>query len=298
MSENDETSRKDSDTDPHAQLLAMLGLLADHEQPYGSKPDMKEILHWHLGKLNPERAAEVKSHVARDPVCYQLWAEIRAAEQTNQERSDSPVQESGWLTRSRKAWRQIRYSWLIAGAITATVAISMLNILYFDKPWSPMDEKLLASAEMHWPYTGMTVTRSGELAYQQKIALQAGMRHGFATITHGQLGWEDIIGSLPDQQPVCDGVTDEYNCNRRLSTIYMVGTYVAANYLACIVSESGERKLPETYWHQQSEHWKTIYKQLDAGELPVITNSVAKLSEYRDSSVQCEAVRDLIYMSF
>ncbi len=72
-------------------LSLLLGLIADDKPAAGAKPDLWEIQAWHLGKLDKQRAAQVKSHVARDPMCYQLWSDLLIEDAAQQYSQNSLV---------------------------------------------------------------------------------------------------------------------------------------------------------------------------------------------------------------
>ena len=78
-------------------LNAMLALVADEEKPVGRKPDLQEIQAWHMGKLDAQRANEVKTHVARDPGCYQQWSDLLAEEKTAVDKPGIFEQVNSWL---------------------------------------------------------------------------------------------------------------------------------------------------------------------------------------------------------
>ncbi len=69
-------SKQNEQTNNEDRVNLLLGLIADDEAAIGVKPDLWEIQAWHLDKLDKHRAAQVKSHLARDPECYQLWSDL------------------------------------------------------------------------------------------------------------------------------------------------------------------------------------------------------------------------------
>ena len=78
-------------------LNAMLALIGDDEKPVGSKPDLQEIQAWHQNKLDATRALEVKTHVARDPECYQLWSDLLAEDKAAVSKPGLFEQIRDWL---------------------------------------------------------------------------------------------------------------------------------------------------------------------------------------------------------
>ena len=96
--------------DTDEQQLALATLLLDNpEPPVGEAPTTAELWDWMHGSLSLQRAAEVETHVARDPDIFEQWRQLRQAESefgafdTQASSSDQDVDSVGWWQRIRDA---------------------------------------------------------------------------------------------------------------------------------------------------------------------------------------------------
>ncbi len=69
-----------SDDNPEDNALAYAAISLCGNQTRGSAPQWHELAAWHKGTLEPARTAEVLSHVANDPDCFQQWLDLVEAE--------------------------------------------------------------------------------------------------------------------------------------------------------------------------------------------------------------------------
>ena len=300
MADNDTKDPRDKQQQPNDQLVAMLGLLADDAQARGKKPDLKEIQDWHEGRLDSKRAKEVKSYVARDADCYRMWSELCAAEETATSEQEQPGPATRWLTIIKAGWNAIPRVWYYTGFATATVVMLAIILIPTGKDiWSPLDDPMLVTVEMNWPYSGMTVTRSGELDYRHKIALQSGMRKGFEVSTHESRGWIKAINSLPEKTVSCEKVSAVSQCEKQTQLMYTIGIHAAVSYLSCLDYESGQPVyVNEHNWEKQIDAWNMLSENLAKEKLKKPAALAKGIAIESDKTKQCSLVRDLIYMSY
>ena len=299
MSDNDNTkNNKDDGQQPDERLTAVLRLLADDEAPIGLKPHLLEIQAWHLGKLSKERAEEVKSHVARDPVCYQLWSDLIAEESQAASSKSFSISLIGsylkvWLGK-RPAW------WVSGGVVTAMLAIfAVLYVPYISQPWSPLDEPIVADVSYDWPWQGMSLRRGGDLSYRQKIAFQSGMRKGFSITTQDKGTWSTAIASLPDKALSCESEANPAVCEQQTLLLVDTGVHTGVLYMACLEFEEGKQhNFSEDYWNNQPIAWSRLAQRMESYQelngMRTITTTIAE----KQRSAQCESVRELINLSY
>ncbi len=304
MADKDDTPPDNEGQTPDERLVAMLGLMADDEQPYGPTPSLKEIQDWHLGKLGAERSAQVKTHVARDPKCYQLWRELVEAEQQTHAETLAALQP-GLLHRVAKRinawWQHPPTLWAGGGVATAFVIVLVVIIGPLTQgPWSPTDDPIFAEGlEYNWPYAAMSVTRSGELSYRHKIALQKGLRNGLVLTTQEQPPWAAAIEQLPSAAQPCNDAPSTVQCEKQTKLLIKTGTHAAVLYLACLEFEAGQQTyFDEMFWQQQTEAWIPLATQLAQAQIKPIATLAEKMGQDVDKHLQCDVVRDLIYATY
>lgn len=299
MSDNDNTKNR---SDNNKRLISLLALMADHETPSGPKPDLREIQDWHLGKLDAARAAQVKSHVARDPECYQMWSELLAEEKATT--IDSATAKKGSVLsvitkQIKQAWNKHGQSWLAGGLVTAMIAVFVVILIPQQGTWSPIDDPVRAELTYDWPYANMSVTRGGELSYRNKIALQTGIRIGIEITALAKQGWEQAIYQLPKQTLPCDQEADVNTCIEQTETLKKLGIYSGVLYLACLDLQQGEQNyFDEKYWQQMTEAWSYISYETKPLKLSSLQLKIEMIGTSKSKEQQCELVRDVIFMSY
>jgi len=66
--------------DEQSRQLVLAALAIDKPSSAAAdKPDMAELWDWVNGSVDPQRALQIRSHVARDPELYAQWRELRLA---------------------------------------------------------------------------------------------------------------------------------------------------------------------------------------------------------------------------
>jgi hypothetical protein len=295
-------SDDDKDLTPEERLSIMLALLADVDSPQGARPTLQEIQEWHAGRLDEKRAMEVKSHVARDPDCYQLWREIIAAEATV---SEEAVKKQSWfivLIARLKSSLSKPLPLVLGGGLTAALATMFIVLILplLQTAWTPLGDPVDSGIAYNWPYQSMSRTRGGELSYQQKVALQYGIRLGIENRTYQNNEWTTAMTSLPDKLPTCGQSKDTTMCEQQNRLLKLTGINTGVMYLACLEYQSGKQQVfDQEYWHEQSQAWKKLSEQLAQAKLPrleEIASSIYSQSDSRDA--QCAAIRDVIYLSY
>jgi len=294
MAEHDDNKPSDLD-----RLAATLTLIADREAPIGARPDLKEIQDWHLGVLDDARAAEVKTHVARDPACYQMWSELLAAEATAEHAQSDKVNWLIALFAKIKTWLTTPTPiWVGGGLATAMVVVLAVIITPGNPDWSPTDNPVNFDREANWPYLGKSISRSGELTYRNKIALQTGLSDGIRLSTQGNSSWTEALEYLHDMPQSCDDAKDKTVCVSQTRLMRKTGLHASVLYLACLEHESGVSKsFNDKFWKNQTQAWMPLGDELDDNNLMQVAKLAHKLNA-DDRNSQCRTVRDVISLAF
>ena len=289
--------RDDSNMTPAERLATMLALLADSESPIGSSPDLKEIQDWQLGNLDEKRAAEVKTHVARDPACYKMWSDLQAAS-TLEPTVEKSSQLGTLLGLLKRFW--FNPLWVGSGGMV-TALLVIVVVMYFpsDKSvWSPTDDPIYAAPEFDWPYIAMSSTRNGNIHHRFKHAFQTGLRSGLQLTTQGQQGWSAAIDNLPEKLLSCDNSSNTLQCQQQSQIVQSVGVHAAVLYIACVEREVGKQThFDKLFWESQNEAWNKLSTELKNVKLNVFAKATDKIKSTKESQ-QCDSVRDLIYMNY
>ncbi len=301
MTGNDDKTA--DDMTPQEQLAAMLALLADNNPPMGVAPDLKEIQDWQAGKLDAQRAAEVKTHIARNPECYKMWSELQAA-------SDLEPQYQKLPSVINKLWQWLKQVWSnpvllgSGGMVTALLVIVVIVFFPQDKSvWQPGSDPIYATPEFDWPYLAMSTTRGGEINYRYKRAFQTGLRNGLKLTTQAQDGWNVAIDALPETLPSCGKSKNVKQCEKQNKSLQKIGVYAGVLYLACLEKQKISNKTTEqaqfsdNFWQSQQTAWNMLTDELHKAEITVFDAELNKLKT-GDAGQQCSAARDLIYKSY
>lgn len=299
MSDKDKTNNR---SDNNERLISLVALMADNETPLGPKPGLHEIQNWHLGKLDTDRAAQVKSHVARDPECYQMWSELLAEEKTTTPDNVTSKHQSALSVISKQikhAWNKLGQIWLAGGLVTAMVAMFAIILIPQQGAWSPIDDPIHAELAYDWPYANISVTRGGELNYRTKIALQAGIRVGIEITTLTKQGWEQATYQLPEKALDCDQEPNVNTCVEHTETLKKLGTYAGVLYLACLDYTQGQQSyFDEQYWKNMTAAWHSIRHKTKPLNLDPLQSKIKMIGTSNSKQQQCDLVRDVIFMSY
>jgi len=286
----------DDDLQPSDKLVSLLALMSDKEPPVGVTPNLKEIQDWQFGKLGEQRAAEVKTHIARDPECYKMWSDLQAASSLEPKIEESPTTNT-FLTFIKQLWS--KPIWLGSGGmVTAMLVIVVILFPTNKSDWSPLIDPIHAAPEFNWPYLAMSSTRGGVLDYRLKRAFQTGMRNGLQLTTQGQQGWSTAIDILPASLLSCDNAINSTQCAQQSELVRKVGVYAAVLYIACLDKDVNQQSnFDEVFWRSQSDAWDKLGVELQAENIKVFNSKVEKLKAGNQKQ-QCNTVRDLIYMTY
>jgi hypothetical protein len=293
-----------SDKEPHddisaeQQLLGKLRLLADAEQAIGPKPDLKEIQDWHLGKLDVKRAAQVKSHVARDPQCYALWSELLASESGIEPVAvKKPAVLHSLLLTAKAWWTRPTQVWMGTGLATA-LAVLVVVVMLPGREWSPLDNPIVTDLDYNWPYENLSITRSGELPYRYKVAIQSGVRVALEKTTRSP-DWGRAIQALPQHALPCEGEKDQRTCQAHTSLSRSIGVVAGAMYLACLEQEKQQQRyFDDKYWQLMTTSWQQLAVSSKDLHDAKLTEKILQIGTSTAREQQCENVRDVIFMSY
>lgn len=300
MTDKHDNNNRDDKASPEERLLGLVRLLSDQESPAGPTPTLQEIQDWHLGKLDEKRAQQVKTHVARDPACYQLWRDLIAAEKEAELVTEKPVSiVSKLLNLFKQWWTTPTRSWAGTGMVTAMLVVVVAVLMPYFGSWSPLDDPIQAELEYDWPYAGMSITRGGDLDYRQKVAIQVGLRKAIQTTTLAKQGWAEALQSLPEKTLPCDKATDVQVCQQSTKILSNVGLHTGVQFLACLDYERHQQTYySDEYWQNLTRAWRVIAKELKPLNVAVLQEKIDQLSTSNSKGQQCGLVRDVIYMSY
>ena len=141
-------------SDPARERLeAHLALALPAPAPTGTPPTLEEIDAWRRGRLPAARASEVRAYVARDPVYYQQWFELRqaAAEATAPAAPATRAPRPGLRERLAQGLRELwRTPVLIGGGLATALGLVLAVTLLLPGPAPPEWTRLLAEDQARW----------------------------------------------------------------------------------------------------------------------------------------------------
>ncbi|MCB1876532.1 MAG: hypothetical protein KDH88_11215 [Chromatiales bacterium] len=287
---NDDKSTSDNE------IARLLWVLDDASAP-GRKPDLEEIAAWHEGRLNAERAGQVKAHVARDPGCYALWVELRRSEAELRTERVSLRKRRSWLHGLRSWWqRPAAFAWL-GGAVTAMLAVILVLPVILDaRLTGNIDDRIagfqLPPTDMQtaWPW-GRLIPKGVESIpaedQDEILALRAGIRRALVALAGADNTTARLVQRLPELAPACaDGDRD---CQTRRMWLGELGRLLVLGRLSCARSggiDAGtlgslRRLIPDVLDRLQDDPKATRFAGLDARQW---------LSEALAASAFCDAL--------
>lgn len=333
--------KPDNDTTPDGEspaerLAALLALAAEAGPPPGPTPDLREIQAWHLGRLEAARAAEVKSHVARDPQCYRLWRELIADDAEQAQAAGQAVAPAPGRLARLWQWLAPRPGVWLGGGLAAALALVLAWVvvpLLTTPPaddsgpviadsgsidWSatlgsllglsdgppvetdlPPLETPVADVALDWPYLQRLTRRDAGWPYAEKIAFQTGLRAGLSAATARAHGWAAAIEALPEASVPCTAEWDAATCTRRLGQLREAGRRAAVHYVACLdEQDGGDTVFDAAFWRSQQRQWREFGGRLLQDAIDPLGVDIADLARTRDRSRQCRQVRALIGKAF
>jgi len=300
MANKDNNQTSETNESAEDRLAAVIALLADNEAPIGAKPDLKEIQDWLSGKLNSQRAMEVKSHVARDPDCYQMLSDLHAADNNPPATANLAFEQSfaALLRKFKSSWHKPLSSVMLGGGLATAIVVIIVMVLPFGNGlWSPLDNPILARPDVNWPFQTFSIARNSPISRHQEQAFKVGIREGIAQTTQGKHGWGIIINTLPAQLPDCQQASSASLCEQQIELLNNIGIHAGVNYLACLDAEQNNAKrFTQNYWSKQKEVWPELAKQAQEKELELVAQRIKKISGSK--STQCSALRNLLRIGF
>lgn len=286
---------------PGERLGAIFGLLADNEAPVGPRPDLNEIQAWHNGKLDESRAAEIKTHVARDPECFAIWSELLATQddmvEQAAETSHRPIL---FLDKIKRFFIAPIPKWVGGGIATTMAILLVVLMLPTQQDWSPIDDPVLTDEKAQWPYLGRSITRGGSLNYRHKVALQAGISQGILLSTQGKHDWSKVLDYLHDKPQVCANEKEKQLCEKQTQLLQKTGLHASVLYLACLEHENVTTKsFDDSFWKKQTRAWRKIADELTTNQLQSVSEFAYELNRFADNrDEQCKTVRRLINLAY
>ncbi|HED32635.1 MAG TPA: hypothetical protein ENJ08_00265 [Gammaproteobacteria bacterium] len=285
-------------------LIAILGLLADGEKPpAGARPDLKEIQDWHSGNLDEIRTAEIRTHVARDPDCYQMWSELLACEaKIKKEQAIKARRLAIWWTKIKNWILTPGSAWAGRGLATAMVIVLAVILILPEKQpdWSPTDHPVIVDLEANWPYSGKSISRGGQISYRNKIAFQAGISDGITLSTQANSSWAQTLDYLHDTPEVCADDKERARCEAQNRIMRKTGLHASVLLLACLERETKKKHIfNDKFWINQSKAWKYIGNDLADNNIHELSEFAYRLNHSANSrDAQCHIVRDLINAAY
>lgn len=287
------------------QKAALLALSAGLPPPVGKRPDLLEIELWRRNKLSKKRSAEVKSYVARDADCYQLWQDLLTSEQQlNAEKQASRVSLwqrcQNWIIGDNKVW-------LGGGFAVATMAlfVAVVGLKSFLNPGMMVgigqDYEQFSShpAASSWHYKshdkgiGFAIPTPYDKA---KTAISVGIHSGLVELQNaGKLSeneWQNIIQQYPAQLPDCPDAVETQQCQKQNAQLQDFGRWLALMQLDC--GQTASVKDTQYYSLQQE---RLVYFSKEFVAYPVIAplrERMHSLDKATDSKLFCQKIAMLL----
>ncbi len=284
---------------------ALLALSSGAPAPKGKRPSLLEIDLWRRNKLSKKRSIDVKSYIARDSECYQLWQDLIASEQQLNEEKEAASVSIGqrlknWVFGENKRW-------LGGGFAVATMALfvtviglkSFLNpnmMIGISKDYEQFSSSPLAS---NWYYKSNDKGLSFTLPTpydKTKTTVLVGLHSGLIDLkSTGKISnneWNNIINQYPDKLPEClDSQTTE-QCQKQNKLLHGFGRWLALMQLDC--SQSNQAKDANYYSLQQQ---RIDYFSQEIIEFSVLEPLITQLQGWQNTTEQsqfCQQINDLL----
>ncbi len=286
----------------NARELALAALLLDApDAAFGMRPTMEELWDWMFDKVSTERAAEIRSHLARDAGVYEDWRQLRLAHAeakglnmpltepaADQTENNEPVLSEqskfslasrplNWLRNFFKWWASLPSAKLVGSVAVLCVAVAAG--LLQNQPEPKID---------FWK--GWQVPKSvskDNSNNNQRIELQAvlsGMHRKMLELTIPPIGPEGQ--DLPNRPVDC---TEDPQCTIRHQRLQELGELAVVSYRACLLNKPAD----ESSQSRAAEILAAI--EFDGFSAPL----VAPLRQWTNADesatrVRCAAIASLI----
>ena len=286
--------------------MALLALALDAKKTMGIKPSLLEIDLWRRGKLNKQRSAEVKSFVARDSDCYQLWMDLLEAEQVL---AAEKQQQKDKARQSRLDWfasiNPLNFGGGLVFATTAcliaVVSLKMLlqpNLLgSIDNDYASFSGNPMAA---HWYYQSndKSFNFKPPTAYDKlKPIVLVGIYSGLSELQQsGQLAnteqWNEVISAYPTNTTVCVAGDQQASCQQQQDLLKNFGRNLALLQLSC---SQPDMPLSADYYSQQQKRLMLFKEQIAVDEdLLPLTDTLNQWQPSTDKDKFCGQVKQLL----
>lgn len=284
---------------------ALLALSSGAPPPKGKRPSLLEIDLWRRNKLSKKRSAEVKSYIARDSECYQLWQDLLASEQQlNEEKKVASVsigqRLNNWVFGENKLW-------LGGGFAVATMALfvtvfglkSFLNpntMVGISKDYEQFSSNPMAS---NWYYKSNDKGLSFNLPTpydKAKSAVLVGLYTGLVELkSTGKINdseWNNIISQYPDKAPECPDSQTTEQCQKQNKQLHDFGRWLALMQLDC--SQSSQLKKAKYYSLQQQRIDYFSQEMIGFSVLEPLTTRLQRWQNTTEQSQFCQQINTLL----
>ncbi|CAK0772304.1 conserved hypothetical protein [Gammaproteobacteria bacterium] len=257
---------------------AHIALALPAPPPIGEPPTLEEIEAWRLHRLTEPRAAEVMSYVARDPMYYQQWFELRqAAAELAAEASQSKV--AAWKSRlsslTRRFSEPLTTPVLLRGGLATAFVLVVAVTLLLPRQETPEWARLLDEDQTRWgslaglpttawPWRG--IVTKGEIGpgpTPEQQSFQVGAREALASLYGTTAEGPAILQGLAREPGRCAATDD--GCPQRQQAIQALGHWAALAHLACTQGRTDSAQLGQrlAQWSElkmirQAEPWRTV----------------------------------------
>lgn len=285
---------------------AFLALALDDKQPTGNKPSLLDIDLWRRGKLNKKRSAEVKSFVARDSECYQLWMDLLGAEkmllaEKQQQKNKAKLSVSDWLASINPLKFGGGLVFATTACLIAVVGIkSLINpslMNGIDSDYARFSGDPMAT---HWYYQSndKSFNFKPPTPYDRlKPIILVGLYTGLSDLQQsGQLPkteqWNEVIAAYPTEtKPCLEGGTQQ-SCQQQQALLKNFGRNLALLQLNC--SQPDVQRSDDDY-NTQQKRLAEFKEQMAADEdLSPLTQMLVQWKQTTDNNAFCGQVKRLL----
>lgn len=243
--------------------LARLALALDTPPPAGDKPELEEITQWWMGRVSEPRATEIKAFVARDPDCYQMWYDLRQAQDVAGQKTDRPAAVGAGKTGLLKKFSDLFGTGLFAPATATVFAALLLVLVATPMLYSPDLREQIDNEYDAWDYTtrlsasdypwlhqhgqlrALSVNRSAtmrgpaslsRITIYQYPSFAFGVREGMEKMIERQSDtelWHSYIAQLPGQPADCPDA--DPHCNEDQLVLSELGRWSVLMQAQCVL---------------------------------------------------------------
>jgi len=265
---------QDTEGDPSDLRLAEIALLFGRTKTQGAPPDLLELDRLIAGQIDEMRAAEIRSHIAADPACFEQWRSLLEAQQWLDEYGSDAAEDPG-STVSIKPVNQgvtnvvdiikgvvdVRWVGLAAAAVfVAVVALPALQVT----PFSFDDEydryQSLGAPVPASPWLVGT-TKQLQAPHQELLAFRSGVSDAIQQIqAYQNSGWSNWLERLPpaENNPCASSSADD--CTPVIEKMVNAGHWSVLTHATC---EAGESPARSELLATLDEKWQRIAREVE-----------------------------------